>query len=158
MNRLDVYSAVHKMQRARLFELTLEAGRVDPTDAVAVAGIAASVDALAEELASHAAHEDRFIHPVLRVRAPVLAAALDAEHAVIEGRLRRLHDAARASISTPGDPNDVYRALAAFTATYLEHLRVEEGQVLPMLWESCSDDELAGILRPFARPGPISRT
>jgi len=30
MNRLDVYTAVHKMQRARLFELTVEAGKTDP--------------------------------------------------------------------------------------------------------------------------------
>ena len=149
MNRLDVYTAVHKMQRARLFEVTVDAGRVDPTDSLAVARIAAAIEALGEELSLHAEHERRFIHPVLRLRAPELADALDADHVLLDGRLDQLRAVARASVVTLGDPNGVYRALAAFTAAYLEHLTVEEGQALQALWESCSDEELAGILGAF---------
>jgi hypothetical protein len=58
MNRLDVYGAVHKMQRARLFDLTVEAGRTDPADTVTTARLAAAVDALADELVAHGEHED----------------------------------------------------------------------------------------------------
>ena len=75
MNRLDVYTAVHKMHRARLFSLTVEAGKADPTDTVTMTRLAAAVDALAAELATHAGHEDRFIDPLLRRSAPSLAPA-----------------------------------------------------------------------------------
>ncbi len=47
------------------------------------------------------------------------------------------------------DPNGLYRALAAFTAAYLEHLAVEEGEALPALWQGCSDEELTVILVSF---------
>jgi hypothetical protein len=45
----------------------------------------------------------------------------------------------------------LYRALASFTAVYLEHLVVEESEALPALWEHCSDDEWFGILTSFRR-------
>jgi hypothetical protein len=45
--------------------------------------------------------------------------------------------------------NTLYRALAAFTATYLDHLGLEEGQALPALWEGCTDEELTSILVSF---------
>ena len=70
MNRLDVYTAVHKMHRARLFSLTVEAGQADPADAVTTTRLAVAVDALAAELVAHAEHEDRFIHPLLRTGLP----------------------------------------------------------------------------------------
>jgi hypothetical protein len=73
MNRLDVYTAVHKMQRARLFDLTVAAGKADGDDTVTTARLARAVGALAGELTSHAEHEDRFIHPLLRATAPTLA-------------------------------------------------------------------------------------
>jgi hypothetical protein len=147
MNRLDVYTAVHKMQRARLFELTVEAGKTDPTDTSATARLGAAVEALAAELVAHGEHEERFIHPLLRVQAPRLADALDAAHVELDARLDQLRHAA--ATSPLGDPNGLYRALAAFTATYLEHLAVEESEALPALWESCSDEELMGILVSF---------
>jgi hypothetical protein len=32
VNRLEVYTVVHKMQRARLFDLTVALGKSDPAD------------------------------------------------------------------------------------------------------------------------------
>jgi hypothetical protein len=152
MNRLDVYTAVHKMHRARLFSLTVEAGKADPADTVTTTKLAAAVDALAAELAAHAEHEDRFIHPLLRQKAPSLAASLDAAHVTLDarlGHLRQVASAASAPARPAADPNDLYRALAAFTAAYLEHLAVEEGEALPALWDRCTDEELLGILASF---------
>jgi len=149
MNRLDVYTAVHKMQRARLFNLTVEAGKTDPDDTLATARLAAAVDALAAELVAHGEHEDRFIHPLLRQKAPALAETLDAAHVELDARLERLRQLSSASATSPGDPNVLYRALAAFTATYLDHLALEEAEALPALWEGCTDEELAGILISF---------
>jgi hypothetical protein len=149
MNRLDVYTAVHKMQRARLFTLTVEAGKADPADTVTTGRLAAAVDALAAELVAHGEHEERFIHPLLRARAPELADALDAAHVELDARLDQLRQVASAYATAPGDPNVLYRALAGFTATYLDHLAVEEGEALPALWGSCTDEELLGILISF---------
>jgi iron-sulfur cluster repair protein YtfE (RIC family) len=149
MNRLDVYTAVHKMQRARLFELTVEAGKTDPADPVAAARLAAAVDALADELVAHGEHEERFIHPVLRVRAPGLADALEVAHVDLDARLDELRHASATQAAAGDDPNLLYRVLAGFTAAYLEHLAVEEGQALPALWQGCGDDELMGILVSF---------
>jgi Hemerythrin HHE cation binding domain len=147
MNRLDVYTAVHKMHRARLFNLTVEAGQADPADTVTMTRLAAAVDALAAELVAHAEHEDRFIHPLLRQVAPALTARLDAAHVTLDARLDRLRQVA--SAAPAADPNALYRALAAFTAAYLEHLAIEEGEALPALWDGCTDEELLGILASF---------
>jgi iron-sulfur cluster repair protein YtfE (RIC family) len=149
MNRLDVYTAVHKMQRARLFNLTVEAGKTDPADVLTATRLARAVDAVAAELVAHAGHEDRFIHPLLRQKAPALAAELDAAHAELDAALNELCRVASAYATAQGDPNTLYRALASFTASYLDHLDREEAAALPALWEGCSDEELLGILVSF---------
>jgi len=149
VNRLDVYSAVHKMQRARLFNLTVEVGKSDPADTAAAIRLAGAVDALADELVAHGEHEDRFIHPLLRKQAPALADALEAAHVTLDARLGHLREVASAFVSGSGGPAVLYRALAAFTATYLEHLAVEESEALPALWEGCTDEELLSILLSF---------
>lgn len=149
MNRPDVYTAVHKMQRARLFELVVEAGRADPADAVNAARLAGAVDHVADELSSHAEHEERFIHPLLRHKAPTIAARLEADHVELDLSLERLRGIADSYADDPGDPNELYRALAAFTGGYLGHLAVEEGEALPALWGECSDEELLGVFASF---------
>lgn len=105
-------------------------------------------------MAAHAEHEDRFIHPLLRERVPTLAASLDAAHVTLDARLGHLRQVASAALvpavpAPAADPNALYRALAAFTAAYLEHLAVEEGQALPALWDGCTDGEQLGILASF---------
>lgn len=149
MNRLDVYTAVHKMQRARLFDLTVEAGKTDPGDRITTACLAGAVDALVAELIAHGEHEERFIHPLLRKSAPTLAETLDAAHVQLDARLGKLREVASSYAAAPRDPNALYRALAAFTATYLDHLALEEGEALPALWQGCTDEELTGILVSF---------
>lgn len=126
MDRLDVYTAVHKMQRARLFALTVDAGKADPADTVATARLAAAIDALTEELVAHGEHEERFIHPLLRREAPVLVETLEAAHVVLDARLQQLRQVAATCASASEGPNALYRALSSFTATYLDHLAIEE--------------------------------
>jgi hypothetical protein len=149
VSRLDAYTAVHKMQRARLFDLTIEAGTTDPNDTIGSIRIAEAVGALCAELAAHADHEDRFLHPQLRQHVPTLAAKLDAQHVELDAHLDELHRVAAAHAAETRDANVLYRALAAFTATYLVHLACEEGEALPALWERCSDAELLDMLTSF---------
>ncbi len=149
MNRPDVYTAVHKMQRARLFGLVVEAGKADPSDTANTARLAGAVDRLADELSSHAEHEERFIHPLLHEKAPAIAARLEADHVELDLTLELLRRLSDSCTDDPGNPNELYRALASFTGVYLGHLAVEEGEALPALWHECSDEELLGILVSF---------
>jgi len=160
MNRLDVYTAVHKMHRARLCALIVDAGTTDPDDTVARTRLATAVAALTTELHAHAEHEDAFIHPLLREKAPRIAAALDGEHAGLDAQLDQLSklasDYAYAGVADGADPNALYRALADFATNYFTHVAVEENQALPALWNTCSDQELASILTSFkASRSPI---
>jgi hypothetical protein len=111
--------------------------------------VAGAINALTWELTSQAEHEERFIHPLLRANAPALAKSLDAAHLELDDRLDYLRGMARAQETRSGDPDVLYRALASITATYLEHLAVEEGEALPTLWEHCSDQELLGVSTSF---------
>jgi hypothetical protein len=139
--RLDPYSFVHKMQRARLFALVIEAGRLDETDPAGVQALGGAVRALVSELRAHAGHEEQFIHPLLRRYAPGVAAQLDSEHVKLDQLL--------ADLETAASPTDLYRRLASFTAHYLQHLEVEEAAGLSALWKNCSDEELGQILVSF---------
>ena len=129
--------------------VAVEAGKTDPADTSATAELAAAVDAAATELVAHGEHEERFVHPLLRAHAASLADALDAAHVDLDTRLDQLRQVAASSRSTPTNPNVLYRALAAFAATYLEYLAIEENEALPVLWEGCSDEELMSILISF---------
>jgi iron-sulfur cluster repair protein YtfE (RIC family) len=137
LNRLDVYTAVHKMQRARLCALIVEAGTADPHDATGRARLANSVQAAIAELHAHAEHEDRFIHPLLREKAPHIAVALDAEHVELDAQLDQLGATAagylKSDPATGVDPNVLYRGLAGFAASYFAHVAVEESNALPAL-------------------------
>ena len=159
MNRLDVYTAVHKMQRARLCNLIVCAGTTDPDDSSGRIRLAGAVNAMIIELRTHAEHEDRFIHPLLRAASPHLATRLEAEHGQLDAQLEHLGSTAAsyAELGTPSaDPNTFYRALADFTAIYFAHVAVEEREALPALWNTCGDDELMGILVAFnASRSPI---
>jgi hypothetical protein len=147
--RIDVYSAVHKMQRARLFELTIEAGRLDPSNREGRVALAGAVDALVDELVTHADHEETFIHPVLHRVAPAITNELDREHATLASTLDELRHTASRGAAGVDEPTMLYRALASFTARYLDHVAVEEAVALPALWSGCDDDELAAILASF---------
>jgi hypothetical protein len=139
--RLDPYSFVHKAERARLFALVIEAGRVDETDLGGLKALGGFVLALVRELRAHAEHEERFIHPLLRRYAATIADQLETEHVEIERQLKEIEEA-------PG-PADLYRRLASFTAYYLQHLALEEEAGLSALWKNCSDEELAQIVASF---------
>jgi hypothetical protein len=85
--------------------------------------------------------------PADTVTMTTLAAAVDALAAELAAAATV--PAATAPAGPAADPNALYRALAAFTAAYLEHLAVEEGEALPALGDGCTDEELLGILASF---------
>jgi iron-sulfur cluster repair protein YtfE (RIC family) len=70
MSRVDLYRNVHMGQRARLFRLAVELGAARTTQEGVLADLARRCQAMIHELREHADHEDTYIHPLLRRRAP----------------------------------------------------------------------------------------
>jgi hypothetical protein len=150
--RADPYTPVHKMQRARLFALTVAAGQIDPDDARARAALAGAIGELVDEISAHGHHEEDFVHPRLLTHSAHIVAALEADHVAIDARLDELKAAAAlASRARPSDANSLYRSLAAFTSAYLVHLHREETEALPALWAHCTDADLAALFSEFHR-------
>jgi hypothetical protein len=149
-SRPDPYTPVHKMQRARLFRLTISAGTTDPSDDDARRAVCGAVRAVIDEITAHGHHEERFVHPLLALHAPEIAADLERAHRELDERMAAL---ASSSLdyagAPPADANDLHRSISAFTSAYLAHLDVEERTALPVLWARLSDEDLGAVLSEF---------
>ncbi|MEU9131468.1 hemerythrin domain-containing protein [Kitasatospora sp. NPDC048540] len=154
MPTIDLYRNVHLGQRRRLLGLAVELGRADAARPGRVAALAGECLAMTRELREHADHEDAFIHPLLRERAPEAADALEAEHLRLDASLAALDRRAR-SLPQAGDPalpeaqHALYLALNELISAYLAHLHAEETVAMPALRDRCEESELAGVLRDF---------
>ncbi len=155
--RIDFYTKVHKGLRAALFDFSRQAATLDYADAGAIAPLAAALRHLLDRLDLHAAHDERFIHP--RLSEKLGEARFDAEHSALqsaqEDLAAKLHAVADAPVEQRRDLGlAFYRALNLFIARYLEHIDREE-RTMPMLWEQCSDQELASVLASFGASRPL---
>lgn len=154
MTRVDLYRNVHMGQRARLFGLAVELGAADATEPDSLAELAGRCMAMLQELREHADHEDTYIHPLLRERAPEVAGTLDAEHHRLDPVLTALDRRARAlptvtADDLPAAQHDLYLAFNDLISAYLAHLHAEETVAMPALSEGCTDDEITAILDAF---------
>jgi hypothetical protein len=141
-------------QRARLFVLVAELGAADAADSGALARLADRCLAMTQELREHADHEDTFIHPLLRDRAPAAAEALDAEHVRLDAALAALDERARELPKAPVDSlpeaqHGLYLILNELISAYLAHLHAEETVAMPALWDHCTDKELGTVFGAF---------
>ncbi|MGW7433702.1 hemerythrin domain-containing protein [Streptomyces sp. NPDC054861] len=153
MPRTDLYRNVHMGQRARMFTLAIELGAADLDGAGAAVYAERCLD-LTRELRAHAEHEDTFIHPLLRQRAPAAADALDAEHLRLDAAFAALDTSARALPGTAPDDlpearHGLHLALNEVIAAYLAHLHAEETVAMPALWENATDGELEAVFAAF---------
>jgi iron-sulfur cluster repair protein YtfE (RIC family) len=147
---VDIYRDVHKGIRHELFGVTLDAGRVDPGDAQAVSGVATRWTNLVGLLVAHADHEETFVQPVIKEFTPLYAEEIAETHARLESQMAQLELLAdRASESCPeqrrGLTHRLYLGLASFTAAYLEHQEFEEFEVMVMLSEHVSPEDLRAL-------------
>jgi hypothetical protein len=146
----DFYKDVHKGIRASLFQTTIAAGSVDPSDAAARSEVVEQFRAIAHFLDSHAEHENAFIVPALETHAPELADVIHVVHPQLDRRVADLRDLA-AEVQEAGDTraraavHTLYLELASFTSAYLEHQHFEERECMYALAGAMSVDELAGI-------------
>lgn len=150
--RLDLYTEVHKGLRAALFEVSRLTGQVDWGDTDRVEDLRQTWTGLVELLRAHVAHERDIVHPLLDLRLPGVAHALDADHELQEALL----DDLELSLERLLDVNDqvlrqamgleFYRVISRFIGLYLPHLDREEAQIMPSLWEVAQPGELAQVL------------
>ena len=153
MARIDLYRNVHKGQRAHLFGLAVELGRADQEDAETIGTLARRLRATLAELRRHADNEERFIHPLLRARAPKVAAMLEREHEELEPALAEVEAMLEGFDSAPGNrfaaAPELYRAWCRMLSSYLAHIDAEERLGMPALWNTCTDDEILAVIRAF---------
>lgn len=141
-------------QRERLFTLAVEIGAADTAEPDGAGHLAERCLAMTQELREHAEHEDHYIHPLLRERAPEAADALDAEHVRLDAALAALDDRARRLQTTPAESlpdaqHGLYLTVNELISAYLAHLHAEETVAMPALWDRCSDAELGEVFAAF---------
>ncbi len=147
---VDIYRDIHKGIRNELFAVTLDAGRVDPGDPQAVTAVAGRWANLVNLLVAHAEHEERFVQPVIEQFTPAYAEEIIETHARLEGQMAQLELLAdRAAESCPQHSrlltHRFYLGMASFTAAYLEHQEFEEFEVMVMLSQHVSPEELRDL-------------
>ena len=145
-----IYRDIHKGIRAELFDVTLTAGRVDPSDTAAKSALATHVETVVELLVSHAAHEDAEVQPAIERYLPDVAATIVRDHERLEARMDDLLVLAKESVDAVGPAQRdmaqfFYLELASFTSDYLEHQNIEERVVMPGLQRTIGSEALSVI-------------
>jgi hypothetical protein len=164
MDRVDLYSVIHKGLRAALFDGALAVQRTDFGRDAACAATIERVRHLLGLLDEHAGHEDASILPVLRCDAPVVCEELEAEHARLGGLqldvarlLERVAGATGAERLSLG--RRLHERMGGLVAAHLVHMEREEVAGNRALWAHRSDAELLDIHRRIVGsiPGPRMR-
>jgi Hemerythrin HHE cation binding domain len=146
----DLYRDIHKAIRVVMFDVTAEAGRLDPSDGVARTRHACQVRELVRLLTFHALHEDAHIEAAVREVLPDKADEIAADHVALEARMEALVTLADlADDCTRHDDRAavhcLYLELASFVSAYLAHQDMEERVVMPALWEAQGIEPLLDI-------------
>lgn len=143
---VDLYREVHKGLRLALFELTGAAGALDGADRASIDGFVrlfADVDMM---LQTHHGHEDgELLAALIERHAADAAIAVGEAHDESERRLTQLRSMVTGLSTGAADAAAVYDTVASFTAHYIDHMGVEESEVMPALQRAVSTDDLMAI-------------
>jgi nitrite reductase/ring-hydroxylating ferredoxin subunit/hemerythrin-like domain-containing protein len=153
-SELDLYVDIHKGQRHRFFKIATQAGILNQTDPKAIDALYEELYSFREHMRLHAHIEETCVHPVLSQRVPGGARQLEEEHRVIRQKFDDLIANFEGIRAKPVDFEkrgelalEFYRAWSRFTAFYFMHINREEEQVMPILWNLCTPEEIAKIHR-----------
>lgn len=150
MNRVDLFTTIHKGIRALLFEAALDTARVDLSITCEVDELVAKIERMLGFLEEHARLEDAEIVPAVRVVDPVLAATLAAEHQTHPSVHAAVERAAR-SLALAPEGERVYagkhlmRVVNQLVSMQLLHMNHEETVVNAVLWGAYGDAELVAM-------------
>jgi len=144
----DFYGPIHKGLRLALSRLLIRLGSVDAGDRGAVAILMADLRAQMILSMAHLDHEEREIHAVLEARAP--GADLHADHDRHRAHFVAIENAV-ATVEGAGPDkraaalHRLYLAFTRFVAADFAHMAEEEEEILPVLQDLFTDEELAAI-------------
>src|SRR5215213_2997064 len=146
----DLYRNIHKGIRAGLFSVAPASLQENPHDADAVRDVAERWAGMVELLVGHAEHEDEFVQPTIERLAPAYASEIAEAHPRLEAQMAELEVLAdRAVDACPEQArlltHRLYLGVASFTAEYLQHQEFEEFEVMVMLSQHLSFEELLAI-------------
>jgi hemerythrin-like domain-containing protein len=152
--QVDLYTGIHKGQRARFSIISKEAGTLNIPDKEATQTLANELAAFRDHMYLHAKLEENFIHPLLSKRTPGGADRLEEDHRVMHKQLDYLvADFAQINDSLADFEKredlalEFYRAWNRFAVFYLNHIDYEEEYVMPTLWKLCTQGELSNTFR-----------
>jgi AcrR family transcriptional regulator len=128
----------------------MDVGRVDPHDEPAVAALVGRLRALRGMLEEHAAHEDRWVEPLLAELRADIAESLKVDHARIDSAIPSLETAFIRWEEAPEDERVAmgrmaYGALSSFVGAYLNHMAREEDEAMPVLQAAMTDEQLLQV-------------
>ena len=151
MSRDDLFTTIHKGLRMGLFDLTVQAGRTDWDDPLAVAELHDRWRALRSLLDGHSHHEDHHIFRLLDAHDATALVAVEADHVALDLQLSDLDTCMDTAFTTPGPALglEAYRTLSLFVAAYLVHIHREETSVMASIWRQCTDEEIAAARAGF---------
>lgn len=151
MERVDLFTTVHKAIRALIYDLSMMLQTADFTDERARNACLAALEHFLELLHEHAGYEDRTVFAATRRFEPELIDKLEEEHHEIAAHLDQLHNSiARVKSATTDQERieagaELNRSANNFVAFYLGHLAHEEETVLPATLKHFGDQELMGM-------------
>ena len=148
--RFDLYTEVHKGIRRELCSWVGRLGRLNAENGSEVKQARTDFSVLSSLLASHAKHEERWVHPYLEKCAPDMVLELESEHAAADMLFDSAAEAFDSLVDYDGEApwglqQDLYRKFSNFTGQYLSHLAREENESMPVLQENHSDEELQAL-------------
>lgn len=145
--RFDLYGPVHKGLRAFMADTLQRLGCLDVEDAAQVRETCQQALDLLALLRSHVDHEDEFIHPVLERCGTGRSLQVAHEHEDHRRCLEALAVDVRGLLAAPSyaAANALYQNLAELMADNLQHMHLEDVSCQGVLWQHCTDAELAAL-------------
>lgn len=149
-SRLDIYTGIHKAQRAMMANALLALGRADYADDAAFKRTLQMIQDLLEFSASHLLYENKWIHPAIEACAPGSSMSVGQEHAEHDQKITDMSIVVRLIRDTGPDgralvARELYRELALFIGANFQHMHIEETVHNAVLWAHYSDAELAEL-------------
>lgn len=142
----------HKYLTALLFEVERLIAKTDFRMNEQVLAIKASLQAFADVLLSHAEHEEQAIHSLLQHLETPVQKQIEAEHQQHAALFAKLHQQLEAVVEADALQKsalgyDFYLSYRQFLIEQLQHFQQEETQLMPVLQQRYSDDELSRVDR-----------
>lgn len=156
--RFDPYTPAHKVQRYVLFKIAMEVGKVDHANPANLSSIKTQFMSIDKGIRSHAAWEEKALHPLLSKKIPKVTERIEDEHNKIHHDLDVLQKYFDDVATLASDyakrgqlVQQFYLAFNRFIMTYLDHIGYEEEEILPALWNLTLNQEFISVISAGAK-------